>query len=83
MPKKKKQADGWRYCRNHNLYGEWPKSVPKGRVLAHNRFALNNGFRCWTWPVEHVPAWVAPCHCGLFNGLPHVAEEQARGNHGG
>jgi hypothetical protein len=20
--------DGMRYCRNHSLYGEWPKSIP-------------------------------------------------------
>jgi hypothetical protein len=38
--------DGMRYCRNHSLYGEMPKSIPAGRVLAHNKFAHNNGFRC-------------------------------------
>ena len=77
------RGDGMRYCRNHSLYGEMPKSIPKGRVLAHNRFAFNNGFRCWTWPKENVPPGFAPCHCGSLNGLPHVADEDGRRNHGG
>ena len=76
-------ADGWRYCRNHRLYGEMPKSVPKGRTLAHNRFAHSNGFRCWTWPTENVPPNFAPCRCGSLNGLPYVADADARHAHGG
>ena len=75
--------DGMRYCRNHSLYGEWPKSIPAGRVLAHNGVAHNQGFRCWTWPKENVPPGFAPCHCGSLNGLPHVADANARRTHGG
>jgi hypothetical protein len=56
-----------------------PRSIPKGRVLAHNHIAHTTstpawvrGFRCLTWPKDQVPPNFKPCKCA-WSGLPHVA----------
>jgi len=56
---------------------QFPKSVGKGRVLAHNHVAHTvdmpcglNGFRCWTWPEGEKPRHFKRCKCG-WSGLPH------------
>jgi hypothetical protein len=66
-------TDGKRCTREFTV----PKSVPTGRVLAHNpvRHTINtlcgaNGFRSWTWPIENKPDHFVPCDCG-YAGLPH------------
>jgi hypothetical protein len=54
-----------------------PRSIPAGRVLAHNHVQhtvdmphSENGFRCWTWPKDKVPRNFKRCKCG-WSGLPH------------
>jgi hypothetical protein len=56
-----------------------PRTVPKGRVLAHNHIRHTvdmpsgaNGFRVWSWPQGKVPKHFKTCGCG-YAGLPHVA----------
>jgi hypothetical protein len=53
-----------------------PRSVPKGRVLIHNRVEAiaedqppgANGFRAWA--DKHPPDNAVVCNCG-WSGLPH------------
>jgi hypothetical protein len=59
--------------------GEIPRTVPEGRVLAHNdvRHTVDmpngrNGFRVWTWSKEKKPPNFVGCECG-YAGLPHYA----------
>jgi hypothetical protein len=54
-----------------------PRSIPAGRILAHNHVQHTvdmgygvNGFRCWTWPKDKVPRNFKRCKCG-WSGLPH------------
>jgi hypothetical protein len=68
------RKDGRRYYA-HGL----PRTVPAGRVLAHNHVRHTaataqgvRGFRCWTWPQDQVPRHWEPCPCG-WAGLPHYA----------
>ena len=49
-------------CRYHDKCSV-PRSIPAGRVLAHNHIAHGpstpngvRGFRCWTWPADKVPS---------------------------
>ena len=68
-------SDGSRYVRGFTV----PRSIPAGRVLAHNHVQHTsgmgcgiNGFRAWTWPEDKVPRHFIKCPCG-WSGLPHVA----------
>jgi predicted DNA-binding transcriptional regulator AlpA len=67
---------------NQRFYtmGVIPRSIPPGRVLAHNqvRHAIDtpygvDDFKCWTWLKHEVPLIFQPCDCG-WAGLPHVAQ---------
>jgi hypothetical protein len=73
---KRGKSDGMRYGRG------LPRSVPEGRVLAHNIVAHGafwpsgvNSFRWWTWPRENKPRDFLRCHCGWM-GLPHFAARE-------
>jgi hypothetical protein len=53
-----------------------PKSIPPGRVLAHNHIRHTvdmppgvNGFRAWTWPKGKHLRHFLRCNCGW----PHYA----------
>lgn len=57
--------------------GTVPKSIGKGRVLAHNhvRHTIDmpcgvNGFRAWTWARAQKLRHFVRCGCG-WSGLPH------------
>jgi hypothetical protein len=69
----RKVTNGMRYGRGV------PRTIPEGRVLAHNHVAHGdnwpcgpNGFRWWTWPKENKPRWFVRCSCGWMD-LPHFA----------
>jgi hypothetical protein len=55
-----------------------PRSVPAGRVLAHNPVQATTvdqlpgvrGFRAFTFPAAEVPDNFVPCNCG-WSGLAH------------
>ena len=58
-----------------------PKSIPAGRILAHNHVVHTlrtrsgtRGFRWWTWRQDEVPGNFESCPCG-WSGLPHVANK--------
>jgi hypothetical protein len=59
-----------------------PRTVPAGRVLAHNHVrhtvdmpSGRNGFRAWTWPKDKKPRDFVRCGCG-YAGLPHYARRE-------
>jgi hypothetical protein len=67
--------------RYFNKPGGIPRTIPAGRVLAHNHVRHTkdmghgiNGFRCWTWPQDKVPRNFKRCGCG-WSGLPHYAAD--------
>jgi hypothetical protein len=55
-----------------------PRSVPEGRVLAHNPVQASRidqtpgdyGFRAFTFSTDGLPSDFVPCDCG-WSGLPH------------